>query len=248
MSDKCKTLMHPARVWQGDVVDGVPLDEFRAAAPPPSEFGDLAIDQRDVKAGETVFGVSDPIDEPARDSRMSRRLAALVHVEVATGSPTVVHCGRAMRAAWRRLWAAVMCADEVRQSGIAVAETATTATFEFASAVEAVRWAARVQELSEAHREVAPSDGLRLRISIGVGEVHDAAKLLRGSGLNDPMAISCFGRPGGILTTTTVLDLIRYDLQPRVTGIDGPETRPFDDATRLFALNWQSMSDVSSAQ
>ncbi|MFY0612428.1 MAG: hypothetical protein JXQ99_12925 [Hyphomicrobiaceae bacterium] len=240
MSDKCKILMRSEFASYVDAEDGVLWEEFCAAAPPMNEFDDLGIWHLPRATDEMVYVVTNAADDCRHARDVSCRLAAIVHVEIATGPPAIVHCSRALRAAWQAIWKAVVDQRPAWQGGTLVAETATTATFEFASALAAVRWSIGVQSLNEAQADEALAAGLRLRISIGVGEIHDAARCLEGRGLNDPAFISHLGCPGGILTTQTVLDLIRYDLRPEVTSIDVPADDPMDASAALYALNWQS--------
>ena len=240
MSDKCKTLMQPDLVSWVDSADGILWESFLKAAPPADEFAGLVTDPRSTDADDVVYVVAGVVDKAERRREASRRLAAIVRVEIASGAPTVVHCKRALRSAWQRLLQAVMHEDAPWQGGAVVAETATTATFEFASAAAAVHWAMGAQRLAEGRCDVAASGGLRLRISIGVGEVHDAATMLEGHGLNDPAGIGHLGRPGGVLVTKTVLDLIRYVLQPGVTRIDVPEAMLHGDEVCLYALKWDT--------
>lgn len=240
MSDKCKTLMQPELVSHVDAEDGVLWEEFCAAAPLMNQFDDLGMQHFPRATDEMMYVVSNAEDDCRHAREVSCRLAAIVHVEIATGPPAIVHCSRALRAAWQAIWKAVVDQSPAWQGGTLVAETATTATFEFASALAAVRWSIGVQCLNEVQADEALPAGLRLRISIGVGEIDDAARCLEGRGLNDPAFISHLGRVGGILTTQTVLDLIKHDLRPEVTSIDVPAGDPTDASAAVYALNWQS--------
>jgi len=240
MSDKCKTLMQPDLVSWVDSADGILWESFLKAAPPAEEFEEFASDSRSTDLDNVVYVVAGVVGKAVRRREASRRLAAIVRAEIASGAPTVVHCKRALRTAWQSLLEAVMVQDAPWPDGAVVAETATTATFEFASAAAAVRWAIGTQRLAEGHCDVAASGGLRLRISIGVGEVHDAAAMLEGHGLNDPAGINHLGRPGGVLVTQTVLDLIKDDLQLNVSRIEVPEAMLHGDDVCLYALKWDT--------
>ncbi len=117
-------------------------------------------------------------------STIKRRLAAIAFADVAGFSRLIALQDVDTVLRWRTLRTEIMEPHMTRHGG-RIAETAGDAVLvEFPSVVNAVRWAADVQQAQERTRTTDGPLALHLRIGINVDDVIDEDGILQGDGVN----------------------------------------------------------------
>ncbi len=158
---------------------------------------------------------------PVAPSVITRRLAAVAFADVAGFSrlmalqdvETVLHGGR-------------------------IAEIAGDAVLvEFPSVVNAVRWAADVQQ-AQAQKATDGAPPLYLRISVNVDDVIDEDGILQGDGVNIASRIHQAAEPGQIVVTAAVRDYVMNRLPLTFHDLGTPLLKNIDRLVRVYTVKW----------
>lgn len=182
------------------------------------------------------------------DDAMSikRRLAAVAFADVAGFSRLIAANDVETLRKWRVLRKEIMDPHMVRNGG-RVAEMAGDAVLvEFASAVNAVRWAADVQRAVQGAEKEPEQTALRLRIGINVEDVIDDEGVLQGDGVNIAARIHQAAEPGQIVVTATVRDYVMNRLPVAFRDLGTPALKNIARPVRVFAIEWIEGADGAS--
>ena len=166
-----------------------------------------------------------------------RRLAAIAFADVAGFSRLIAADDVGTLRRWKTLREEVM-QPRMERLGGRVAEMAGDALLiEFASAVEAVRWAVDVQQAVRGGGEDgADSLAIRLRIGINVEDVIDDEGVLQGDGVNIAARIHQAAEPGQIVVTSGVRDYVHNRLPVRFRDLGTPHLKNISRVVRVFVV------------
>ena len=109
---------------------------------------------------------------------------------------------------------------------------------EFASVVNAVRWAADVQRVQQGRSNGSDPFALQLRIGINVEDVIDDDGVLQGDGVNIAARIHQAAEPGQIVVTAAVRDYVLNRLPLEFHDLGTPPMKNIARPVRVFAVKW----------
>src|SRR5215469_11994437 len=120
---------------------------------------------------------------------------------------------------------------------------------EFASVVDAVRYAADMQRgMAERDPEVPEEQRIRFRIGVNLGDVIAEADDIFGDGVNVAARLEALAEPGGICVSRVVRDQIR-DKLPYVFEDMGEQTvKNIARPVRAFALRPETIAELPIAE
>lgn len=168
-------------------------------------------------------------------STINRRLAAVAFADVAGFSRLMAVDDVETVRRWRAVRTDVLQPHMLRHGG-RVAEIAGDAVLvEFASVVNAVRWATDVQRTQHSAQGKNP---LHLRIGINVEDVIDEDGILQGDGVNIASRIHQAADPGQIVVTAAVRDYVMNRLPVVFHDLGTPPMKNINRAVRVFAIEW----------
>jgi TolB-like protein/Flp pilus assembly protein TadD len=173
----------------------------------------------------------------SQSAPLKRRLAAVAFADVAGFSRLVAIDDEETLRRWRALREDLM-QPQLERLGGRVAEMAGDALLiEFASVVEAVRWAVEVQQAIR--RRDAPGDALavRLRIGINIEDVIDDDGVLQGDGVNIAARIHQAAEPGEIVVTGVVRDYVHNRLPVRFRDLGTPPLKNIARPVRVYVVD-----------
>jgi adenylate cyclase len=170
-------------------------------------------------------------------SVITRRLAAVAFADVAGFSRLMAVKDVETVLRWRTLRTEIMEPHMVRHGG-RIAEIAGDAVLmEFPSVVNAVRWAADVQQ-AQAQTATEGSPQLHLRIAINVDDVIDEDGILQGDGVNIASRIHQAAEPGQIVVTAAVRDYVMNRLPLTFHDLGTPPMKNIDRMIRVYTVKW----------
>lgn len=166
-----------------------------------------------------------------------RRLAAVVACDVAGYSRLIrkdeEEILRTMRMFRREVFDPLIERYEGRLANTA----GDSLLIEFASAVEAVRFAVAVQQnLTDRNVDQPPDRQIRFRIGINVGDVVAEGTDLLGDGVNLAARLEGLAEPGGILISRSTRDQIRDQLDLTLKDLGPVEVRNIDRPVHVFEV------------
>jgi len=171
-------------------------------------------------------------------STIKRRLAAIAFADVAGFSRLIALQDVDTVLRWRTLRTEIMEPHMTRHGG-RVAETAGDAVLvEFPSVVNAVRWAADVQQAQERTRTTDGPLALHLRIGINVDDVIDEDGILQGDGVNIASRIHQAAEPGQIVVTGAVRDYVMNRLPLTFHDLGTPPMKNIARLVRVYTVQW----------
>ncbi len=171
-------------------------------------------------------------------STIKRRLAAIAFADVAGFSRLIALQDVDTVLRWRTLRTEIMEPHMTRHGG-RVAETAGDAVLvEFPSIVNAVRWAADVQQAQERTRTTDGPLALHLRIGINVDDVIDEDGILQGDGVNIASRIHQAAEPGQIVVTGAVRDYVMNRLPLTFHDLGTPPMKNIARLVRVYTVQW----------
>jgi adenylate cyclase len=171
-------------------------------------------------------------------STIKRRLAAVAFADVAGFSRMMALNDVETVRRWRDLRLQIMEPHMVRHGG-RVAEIAGDAVLvEFASVVNAVRWAADVQRSQRSDSNESDPLALRVRIGINIEDIIDDDGILQGDGVNIAARIHQAAEPGQIVVTATVRDYVVNRLPVTFRDLGTPPMKNIVRPVRVFAVEW----------
>jgi TolB-like protein/Tfp pilus assembly protein PilF len=178
---------------------------------------------------------------------IKRRLAAVAFADVAGFSRLIAANDVETLRRWRALRKEIMDPHMVRNGG-RVAEVAGDAVLvEFASAVNAVRWAADVQRAVQGAQDEPEEFALRLRIGINVEDVIDDDGVLQGDGVNIAARIHQAAEPGQVVVTASVRDYVMNRLPIAFRDLGTPALKNIARPVRVFAIEWIEGAEGATA-
>jgi TolB-like protein/class 3 adenylate cyclase/Tfp pilus assembly protein PilF len=169
---------------------------------------------------------------------VKRRLAAVAFADVAGFSRLIAANDVETLRRWKALRTEIMDPHMVRNGG-RVAEMAGDAVLvEFASVVNAVRWAAEVQRAVQGAQRESEPFALRLRIGINVEDVIDDDGVLQGDGVNIAARIHQAAEPGQIVVTAAVREYVTNRLPVTFRDLGTPTLKNIARPVHVFAIQW----------
>lgn len=171
-------------------------------------------------------------------SIITRRLAAIAFADVAGFSRLMAVRDVDTVLRWRTLRTEIIEPHMVRHGG-RIAEIAGDAVLmEFPSVVNAVRWAADVQQAQERTRASSDPQALHLRIAINVDDVIDEDGILQGDGVNIASRIHQAAEPGQIVVTAGVRDYVMNRLPLTFHDLGTPAFKNIARTVRVYTVEW----------
>jgi class 3 adenylate cyclase/TolB-like protein len=176
---------------------------------------------------------------------IKRRLAAVAFADVAGYSRLMAANDVETVRRWKALRSDLIEPLMVRHGG-RIAEIAGDALLvEFASVVNAVRWAAQVQRAQYAVQDQSDPFALRLRVGINVDDVIDDDGILQGDGVNIAARIHQAGEPGQIVVTSRVREYVINRLPLKFRDLGTPPMKNIAQPVRVFSIDWLDTGDTA---
>jgi adenylate cyclase len=181
-------------------------------------------------------------------ARIERRLAAILAADVAGYSRLMsqdevgtLQALTAHRDVMDRL---------IADHGGRIANTAGDSVLaEFASAVDAVRCAAKVQEaLAAANQDRPEEKRLQFRIGVHVGDVMVREGDLLGDGINIAARLESIAAPGGICISDAAYGYVRKAVPLAFMDLGPQKLKNIDEPVRAYALSPSSSAPIGTAQ
>jgi len=171
-------------------------------------------------------------------SAIHRRLVAIAFADVAGFSRLMALNDAETVHRWKALRQQVMEPHMVRHGGRLVDLAGDGMLVEFASAVNAVRWAADVQRTQNREPNNENRFAMHLRIGINVDDVIAEDGRLQGDGVNIASRIHQAAEPGQIVVTAVVRDYVTNRLPVVFHDLGTPPMKNINRPIRVFAIEW----------
>ena len=171
-------------------------------------------------------------------STIKRRLAAVAFADIAGFSRLMALNDVETLRRWKELRTEVMEPHMERHGGHVTQMPGDAVLVEFASVVNAVRWAADVQRVQQGRGNGSDPFALQLRIGINVEDVIDDDGVLQGDGVNIAARIHQAAEPGQIVVTATVRDYVLNRLPLEFHDLGTPPMKNIARPVRVFAVKW----------
>lgn len=167
-----------------------------------------------------------------------RRLAAVAFADVAGYSRLMAVDDVETVRRWKQMRSEVIEPSMSRYGG-RIAEIAGDAVLiEFASVVDAVRWATELQRSLRAQQDLDDPFAMRLRMGINVDDVIDDDGILQGDGVNIASRIQHAAEPGQIVVTGMVREYVMNRLPLEFRDLGTPPMKNIARPVRVFAIEW----------
>ena len=148
------------------------------------------------------------------EERAQRRLAAILAADVVGYSRLIGTDEEGTLAALKALRRELIDPKVEQHHGRIVKTTGDGALIEFASVVDAVRYAVDVQRgTMERNIGVLPTKRIEFRIGINVGDIVIDGDDILGDGVNIAARLEGLAEPGGVLVSRAVRDQVRDRLE-----------------------------------
>lgn len=171
------------------------------------------------------------------DTKARRRLAAIVAADVAGFSRLVDEDEEATLAALQAHRRELLEPLLDEYAGRIANTAGDSLLLEFASAVDAVRWAMAAQQgLRERNRDIPEVRRIRFRIGINVGDVVADGPDLLGDGVNIAARLEGLAEPGGICLSRAVRDQVRDRLDLTLADLGEVEVKNIARPVRVFRI------------
>jgi adenylate cyclase len=162
--------------------------------------------------------------ERAGQARVERRLAAILAADVAGYSRLMGADEEGTLERLKALRRELLDPKIAAHRGRIVKTTGDGLLVEFASVVDAVRYAVEVQQsMPERNIDVAADSRIELRIGINLGDVIVEGDDLYGDGVNIAARLEALAEPGGICISRMVREQIRDKLPYSFADMGGAE-------------------------
>lgn len=179
-------------------------------------------------------------DEPLA---LKRRLAAVAFADIAGFSTLIAANDVVTLRRWKALRTDLM-EPLMRRFGGRVSETSGDSVLvEFASAVNAVRWATLVQRGHAARVDPADPFALQLRIGINVDDLIDDDGVLQGDGVNIAARIHQAAEPGQVVVTGRVRNYVRNRLPLTFRDLGSPPMKNIARPVQVYAVEWNEVGE-----
>ena len=170
---------------------------------------------------------------------IKRRLAALVFADVAGFSRLITADDVETVRRWKALRTDIIEPLIARHGGRVVEIAGDALLIEFASVVDAVRWATQTQRAQRERLDAADPFAIRLRIGINVDDVIDDDGILQGEGVNIASRIHQAAEPGQIVVTARVREYVMNRLPLKYRDLGTPPMKNIAVPVRVFEIDWQ---------
>lgn len=118
---------------------------------------------------------------------------------------------------------------------------------EFASAIDAVRFAIAFQDgMAERNAKVEPSRRIRFRIGVNVGDVVADGRDLLGNGVNVAARLEALADPGGIVLSRSARDQVRDHLKLFLEDLGEVEVKNIARPVRAFRYAPEGSAEIAS--
>jgi adenylate cyclase len=177
--------------------------------------------------------------EPTRENRSGRRLAAIAFVDIVGYSILMARDEARTHQSWMSVLRDVIRPLALEHHGNIVKSTGDGVLVEFASALDAVEWARKVQSSVRStgtDRNAAPPP-LILRIAIHLGDVVAMDDDIYGDAVNVAARLQEHAKPGGIVLSETVHELLRGRFEPPARNLGYLHLRNFERPVRAYAID-----------
>jgi adenylate cyclase len=167
---------------------------------------------------------------------MERRLAAILAADV-VGYSRLMERDESGTVSQLMRWRQEVLEPAVAgHHGRVVKHLGDGALVEFASAVNAVQCAIVMQAAMARVQAPGPTEGIRLRIGINLGDVVVEDCDLYGEGVNVAARIEALAEPGGVNLSQAVLDQVRGKVEASFEDTGQQEPKNIARAVRIYRL------------
>ena len=180
-------------------------------------------------------------------STVDRRLAAILAADVA-GYSRLMGADEEGTIEQLRLLRANIFIPNLDRFGGRIANTAGDSfLLEFASAVDALRYAIEVQKLLREHNQsIDPDKRLDFRIGINVGDVVAEGEDLLGDGVNVAARIEALADSGGICISRSVCDQVQDRIDVPLMDLGEIEVKNITRPVHVFRVDWNRKESASN--
>jgi adenylate cyclase len=150
-------------------------------------------------------------DEDAEEVRISRRLAAVVFLDIVGYTALMASDESHTHLRWMKILNEIIRPRISQYRGRLVKLTGDGVLAEFSSALDAVEWAQDIQRLvpsAQIERSGRPPT-IALRIAINLGDIIVTESDIYGDGVNVAARLQEHAEPGGVLLSESVYDVVR---------------------------------------
>lgn len=201
-------------------------------------------------AGSPQATASSESSAPTPETRLERRLVALVQADIVGWVRLVARDPLAAAAAWKRVRTEFVERMAPRFGGRPIELTAERMLLEFSSAVEGLNWALELQSRLEEFRKAAgPStaQSVHLRIGMAVDDlIVDDGKLI-GDGVNVAADLQLSAGHDEVLITRKVLDFVVNKVDAQVEPLGERLMRRTRRALHVFRVSRQLNAEAPPA-
>jgi adenylate cyclase len=183
---------------------------------------------------------------PGGSSAVKRRLAAIAFADVAGYSRLIALNEVETLRRWKELRQEIMEPHMLRHGGKLAQMAGDAVLVEFASAVNAVQWAADVQRSQLSRLTERDTLAVRLRIGINVEDIIDDEGVLAGDGVNIAARIHQAAEPGQIVVTAAVRDYVLNRLPVVFHHLGAPPMKNIARPVHVFLVEWIESGAVGS--
>jgi adenylate cyclase len=182
-----------------------------------------------------------------RSARAERRLAAILAADVAGYSRLMGADEEGTLAALKRVRAELGDPKIAAHRGRIVKTTGDGMLVEFASVVDAVRFAVEVQRgMAERNADVEPQRRLEFRIGINLGDIISDDNDIYGDGVNVAARLEALAEPGGICVSGTVHDHVRDKLDVAFDDLGEQQVKNIARPVHVFRVRLGGGSPVKT--
>ena len=171
-------------------------------------------------------------------SMIKRRLAAIAFADVAGFSRLMAAKDVDTVLRWKELRTEIIEPHMTRQGGRVAEIAGDSVLVEFPSVVNAVRWAAEVQQAQERTAAAGDPLAMHLRIAINVDDIIDEDGILQGDGVNIASRIHQAAEPGQIVVTAAVRDYVLNRLPLTFHDMGTPTMKNINRSVRVYTVEW----------
>ena len=187
---------------------------------------------------------------PVPDPISRRALAAIVFTDIVGYSARMSTNETAtLRACQRDL--ALMHQICKESNGQVLKSTGDGLLMYFASAVDAVRCAMKIQKrITSDAAKLRPEEALKHRIGIHVGDVFFSKRDVMGDGVNVAARLQEQAEPGGIVISSTAYDLVKGRVEVQATYLGPRELKNIKEQVGIYQLllSAQAVEDAAAAK
>jgi len=186
------------------------------------------------------------VDTPRHDSpsgRFERRLAAILSADV-QGYSRLMGENEELTVQTLTAYRAVFSELATRHHGRIVDSPGDNILAEFASAVEAVQCAVRIQQaLHERNAQLPSRRRMLFRIGINLGDVLVEGEQIYGDGVNIAARLEGLAKGGGICLSQTVYDQVEGVLPFRYHALGEQQVKNIARPVRAYWVRWEGTEE-----